>query len=440
MLDTTAITNPKNLSVLNQGQEAAADGFFQFLFSEQKEMIISGPGGVGKTFLMGYLIDHIMPRYFQMCKLMGIKPEYDSIVMTATTNKAANVLSHSTGRPTDTIHSFLGIKPKEDYTTGRTRLVQTKNWKVHERLIIFVDECSMVDSLLYKLIHEGTQDCKIVFVGDHCQLAPVTETLSPIYRENLPFFELTEPMRNAGQPALIHACDQLRETVKTGIFHPIQVVPGVIDWVNDDEMASLIKQSFHTQTLDARILAYTNSRVVDYNEYIRGIRNLPPEYGAGEFLVNNHAIPLGRNMLAVEEEIEILAAVPGTRKITLPDNGELEVRDYQIRTRLGRYETVSLPVDRNHHSALLKYYQKQKNWPIYYQLKEQYPDLRPRDAATVHKAQGSTYDTVFIDLSNISTCNLSDVVARLLYVGFTRAKSRVVLYGDLAEKYGGVVS
>ena len=75
-----------------------------------------------------------------------------------------------------------------------------------------------------------------------------------------------------------------------------------------------------------------------------------------------------------------------------------------------------------------------------YKLKQQYPDLRPRDAATVHKAQGSTYETVFLDLDDLSTCRDSQMAARLLYVAFTRAKKRVVLYGHLASKYGGVVT
>jgi len=63
----------KNLDiVLNAGQRAASDGFFEFLLGEEKEIIISGAGGVGKTFTMGYMIDQIMPRYFEMCKMLAI--------------------------------------------------------------------------------------------------------------------------------------------------------------------------------------------------------------------------------------------------------------------------------------------------------------------------------------------------------------------------------
>jgi hypothetical protein len=158
---------------LNAGQEAAADGFFEFLFSDQRESIISGPGGVGKTFLMSHLIDEIMPRYFDTCQLMGVKPEYDQVVMTATTNKAAEVLAVGTSRPCDTIHSFLNLKVTDDYTTGQQKLTPTLNWFVHERKILFIDECSMIDFPLLQLIREGTHNSKIVYVGDHCQLAPV---------------------------------------------------------------------------------------------------------------------------------------------------------------------------------------------------------------------------------------------------------------------------
>jgi DNA polymerase III delta prime subunit len=436
----------EDVRTLNQGQQEASDGFFAFLFSDEKEMIISGPGGVGKTFTMGQLIDEVMPRYFSTCKLMGIKPEYDEIMMTATTNKAAEVLGQATKRPTGTIHSFLNLTVKDDMNTGRAKLTKTGNWKVHERKIIFVDECSMLDSPLEKALLEGTHKSKIVYVGDHCQLAPVTEEISPIYKRGLPFFELTQPMRNAGQPALMAICQQLRNTVETGVFHPIQIVPGVIDHVDDAEMQAMLKITFAQQTKESRILAWSNDQVGQYNNYIRAIRHLPPEYQVGEILVNNSAFKINRrDMLSVEQEIEITELASGTYMLDVDDKNTgtvmLEVRNATLKTNLSQvYHDVPLPVDRNHYSELLNYYRRQKNWSRFFFLKNTIPDLRPRDAATIHKAQGSSYDTVFIDVGNLSTCHLQNVVARLLYVAFSRARTRVILYGDLSAKYGGLVS
>ena len=58
-------------------------------------------------------------------------------------------------------------------------------------------------------------------------------------------------------------------------------------------------------------------------------------------------------------------------------------------------------------------------------------DLRAAYASTINKAQGSTYKTVFIDLDDIKRCNSGDQIARMMYVGVSRASQRVWLTGDL---------
>lgn len=429
---------------LNQGQEAAANGFFAFLFGPEKELNIRGPGGVGKTYLMGYLIDEILPRYHDTCRLMGIEPKYTEVQMCATTNKAADVLGHATGRPSQTIHSFMNLMVRDDYTTGKSTITKSRSWKVHNNLIIFVDEGSMVDTPLRQHIMEGTQDCKVVYVGDHCQLAPVMEPISPIYAGNLlPSFDLTEPVRNAGQPALMAVCQQLRHTVETGEFYPIQVVPGVIDWLDSEAMQAEIDREFAVKNPN-RILTYTNDKVTAINEYIRGLRNLPADYTVGEELINNSAItlPLGgglSRMLSVEEEVEIESQDSYTEMVPVEDSVQLEIRYCNLKTFYNTFHNVPVPVDKQHFTSLLKYYQRNKNWPKYYHLKNTYPDLRPRDACTAYKAQGSTYHTVYIDLDDLSSCRNPNQAARLLYVAFSRAQQRVVLFGDLAAKYGGLI-
>lgn len=431
---------------LNQGQDEAAQAFFAFLFGPDPYFIISGPGGVGKTALMSYLIDKIMPQYFDACKLTGISPEYDDVVMTATTNKAAEVLSQATHRDVSTIHSFLNLKVKDDFTTGKQNLVKTNGWKVHERKILFIDESSMIDRDLLTVISEGMHKSKVVFVGDHCQLAPITEPISPIYRRTeTPFYHLTQQMRNNGQPALMDLCQQLRTTVETGEFKPIRVVPGVIDHLDDTRMQAEIARQFTTPSTDHRILSYSNNRVIQYNEHIRDeLRQLPHEYQLGENLVNTSAIRMKNGMLSVEEEVKIIRAAPDPTSVEIDDGVNLLVRDCDLQSKHGGiYANVMIPCDRNHFAALLEYYRKVGKsgggWGKYYELKNIYPDLRQFESATVHKSQGSTYDSVFIDLANISSCNQPNVVARLLYVACSRPRHRIFLYGQLADKYGGLI-
>jgi hypothetical protein len=381
-----------------------------------------------------------MPRYHESCRLLGISPIYNDVMMTATTNKAAEVLGKATGRQTKTVHSFLSLKVTDNYETGTTKLTKTRSWTVHRNQILFVDEASMIDTSLHQLIREGTSQSKIIYVGDHCQLAPVMEKISPIYRANLPFYELTEPMRNAERPALMAICNQLRETVETGKFRPIKIVPGVIDLLEGPEMEAEIRSHFMDPTNHDRILAYTNARVMDYNDYIRQMKGLPPTLTKGEHVINNSAIQFGQDMMSVEDEFIVTDVSPSTSLIELSPGVSLEVVFCSLTGTQKSFRGVPVPVNRDHFSQLVKYYANKKDWPKYFKLKNGYPDLRPRDAATVHKAQGSTYNTVFIDLKDLSTCHVPAMAARLLYVAFSRAKHRVVLWGNLASKYGGLVT
>ena len=428
---------------LNQGQQLAAAGFFAFLMNDtQKELNISGPGGYGKTFLMGHMIDVILPQYFDACQLLGIEPQYNEVVMTATTNKAADVLGKSTGRPASTVHSFMNLTVKDDYSTGKSKVEKTREWQVYQNKILFVDEASMVDNGLLTHVREGTIKCKIVYVGDHCQLAPVGEAISPVYAQKIPFFELTEPMRNAGQPALQALCAQARQTVEDGIFRDIQIVPGVIDHLTGDQFEAEIRQNFIDPEFNGRILTYTNQRAIDYNQFIREVRGLPEQFQIGEHLINNSAIRLGRDMLRVEEEIQILDLTPSPEMFLIDDaeNVELEVRYATVENSFGaRIHGVKIPTDRDHYNALLKYFKSKKNWNRFYFLKNNFPDLRQRDACTTYKAQGSTYHTAYIDLNDIGKCHNPAQASRLLYVADTRPTSRIAFYGELPAKYGKLI-
>lgn len=435
------MTTPTKPS-LNAGQRAAADAFFEFLLDEdQKYFIISGPAGVGKTFLMSYIIDHTMEHYQKTCALIDQEVIYTEVQMTATTNKAAEVLGVATNRPTSTIHSYLNLRVVEDFKTGKTSLSRTRDWQVLQNKIIFIDECSMIDSDLTEAINDGTLKCKIVFVGDHNQLAPVFEKISPIYRQRYPFFELTEQMRNRDNQALMDVCQQLRDTVENGVFKPIRVVPGSIDWLDDEQMQSKLIETFIPgPNLNSRILAYTNKQVNEYNLWIREQRGLPDEYTEGEILVNNSAVKIrDKHQISVEQEVTI-RKTKDSRTIKVTPDVELQCQVFDLETSFGEviYD-VNYPTDRKYLDDALKYLASRKDWEHYYHIKNNFPDIRPRDAATVHKSQGSTYDSVFIDVGNISKVNQNDVAARMLYVAFSRARSNVYLYGDLAKRYGGLI-
>ena len=435
-------TEPTTIT-LTAGQQLAADGILNFLLDGTRELIISGPAGVGKTFLMSHVIDTVLPLYHSTCKLLGIDSEFDSVEMTATTNKAAEVLAQATRRETSTIQSFLNLTVKDDFKTGTSVLKRTRSWAPKSRAIIFIDECSMIDTALRNEILAATDKCKIIYVGDRCQLAPVGEIISPVYRNYIPMYELTEPVRNADQPALMELCQQLRNTVDGGEFLPIRVTPGVVDWLSEEEMHAAVQEHFQEADNNNRILAFRNEQVITLNDYVRRtVRDLPDVLTPGEFLVSAEMTQITSSMsLHVEQGVEVKEVSDKLGSFSVGDGLVLPVRKLTVATSLGDImHNVMIPVSRGDYQDLLKYYSRKKEWSSYFQLKRSVADLRPRDAATVHKSQGSTYDTVFVDLSDISRCYQPEQAARLLYVAFSRARKRVVMYGELANKYGGVTA
>lgn len=429
---------------LNEDQKNAAEAFFAFLMSKDKYMRIRGPGGVGKTFLMGYLIDRVIPEYKAACEAVGKQGVDYDVHMTATTNKAAGVLSEATGRPCVTIHSLLKLKVMNNYSTGETKLVRQKNWEMVYNCIIFVDEASMLARNMMEEIDKGTLNCKIIFVGDHCQLNPVKEAISQAFTNDYRESDLTIPMRT-DVPELLALNQQFRDTVETGVWNDIQEVPGVIDWVRDQEtLEALLNEYFIQNHTNSRIVSYTNKTVMELNGYIRECRQLPPEYQVGDELVSNtayrHEVPgqLKGGGLSIEEEVTITAMSP---EIVTKKFEDVEIDFFRVTLETGFcvMEGVLIPTNLDYYQECSKYLAKMKKWGTYFTLTEKHPELRPKDACTSHKSQGSTYDTVFVDMADIATCRNPEETARLFYVAFSRARKRVVMYGDLPSRFGKII-
>lgn len=419
---------------LTNDQQAASAAFTHFMTTDETEMVLSGGAGVGKTTLLKYLMELKDPSL--ICQLAGIEP-ITEWHLTATTNKAAEVLSTSTGWPTSTIHSFLGLKVFNDYSSGKTKISKSKNFAVKYNSLIVVDEASMVDFALRKYINEGTHNCKILYVGDHCQLAPVGEEISPVFVDVANRSYLNQIVRSQNTPAITALALQLRATVETGVFNPIQEVPGTIDFLTPAQAEAEIRHTFVDQPQlgeNARILAFTNNKVVGFNNYIRQARGLPPELVVGDTVVACNAgfIYAGPSKrLRIEQELSVQSL---GQPYSYPIFGTTNFMIYDVITDAG---TIKVPVDRAHWQALIKHAVKTQEWMSYYALQEDISDVRPRDACTVHKSQGSTYHTVYVDLQDIGTCRIASQAARLLYVACSRPTDRIAFIGRLPPKYGG---
>lgn len=418
---------------LTDDQKAAHAAFTAFMVSPDKEMVISGPAGVGKSTLLKHLMqdqDHI-----KIQRLLG-EDVIDDWRLTATTNKAAEVLQGSTGEEAKTVHSALSIQVRPDFKTGNVNLSRKANADVLCNALLVVDECSMIDRKLDQLIDEATYRCKILYVGDHCQMAPVGETLSPVFQRNKPI-ELKQVVRSQHTPAITALCSQLRQTVETGEFKPILPTPGVIEYMDPDTVMEELRRFFVYDPeglgKTARILAYRNDQVIGFNNWIRGEKGMPPNLTAGEWVISNAATCLinTQKRLRIEQEVVVFDVGPVesfavSRDVTTP-----------VRRIVLSGGEVWLPEDPAHVASLLKHYSKLQDWSSYFKLKEHMADLRPRDAATVYKAQGSTYHTVFVDLKDIGRCTNPNQAARMLYVACSRPTHRICFIGDLPPRFRG---
>ena len=119
------------------------------------------------------------------------------------------------------------------------------------------------------------------------------------------------------------------------------------------------------------------------------------------------------------------------------DKEQIEYYEAQVisQTTHASYK-VNLTQDPIKYRKLLQKLKRQKRHAMYAALNDFILDIRAFEAMTIHKSQGSTFETVYINLSDLGKCRNPYVVSRLLYVAVSRASNRVVFTGSLPKEYG----
>lgn len=421
---------------LNAGQEKAASDFIGFLADpDQNEMVLEGPAGTGKSTLVRHLFTNIENQMEFLKLVMGDNFKMlDSVQITATTHKAAHVISEVLGCEVVTIHSLLKLQIRNNYRTGETYLEDRDKGFSLEPGLLMIDEASFITPELMNYIRAKAPHSKILYIGDPFQLAPTGYKDPVVFNCNLPTARLTDIVRNQG--AIQHLSTQFRHTVEHGTFKEINVQDGSVLRVDGATFQQLVDKAFTDKEENIKILAWSNARVHDYNEYVRELLKLPEEPYVGMHLITNNPIGVDNpkaKSIKTDSHVWIREIYPAE---------ELECEGWYLRVqdKAGSSHSVFMPKNRSQATAMMKHFAKNKQWHEYFQIKESWADLRPPHACTVHKSQGSTYDRVFIDLKDIGRCNIPSDVARMLYVAISRASKQVILYGELPPKYRGMTN
>lgn len=415
---------------LSVDQEAAVQEAMMFLMDDNpdnSEMSISGPAGTGKTVLTKHLLADARKQGKMIKLLSGGDSNEFPVYLTSTTNKAARVLSMACNEKAGTIHSLLGLRVENNYKTGKTTLRRSSSSKVIRNSLIIVDEGSMANEELLKTIREATINCKVIYVGDSYQLAPVFENSCPVFSKVKNQVQLTTIQRQAAGSSIIQFASGFRNALDTGIFPRAETYGIDVQLLDGPQFREMAHKHFgNMKVVDhARMVAWTNSRVHQYNDYLRKLNTTNPDYEVGEFLLTNQPV-LGANK-------QVILSTDAIAQITHIHNGEedgIEGWDITLNNEIvvfqakKQYEVI----------ARIKAYARAKDWVEYFRAKEQFADLRPIYACTVNKAQGSTYKYVFIDLDDIRRNNKNSEIARLMYTAITRASDKVYMYGSLPDR------
>lgn len=408
---------------LTVDQQNALDLFHQFLLDPiETVFVLSGYSGCGKSTLVRTIIDQV-PDFIRAAKLIDPSQKEYQIELTATTNKAAENLGSITGFPAITIHSFLGLRVQTDFKTNTTTLIP-RNQDQKEGYLLFIDEASYVDKQLLGYIFKMTRNCKVVFIGDPAQLTPVKSTGTPVFDANFTGAALTTVVRQAEGNPIVDLSTKFRHTVNTGEFFSFVPDGDAVKYLSRDEFNTAIEQEFtrdQWRYQDSKILAWTNKCVIGYNHFVRNHVKGDPHFAVDDYAVCNSFIQLGRVGIKTDQLVQITGI--SEDETVLDVVGNWFTIDHTMR--------AFMPKTLESKNKRIKEARAAGDTYIVSEIETQWIDLRAAYACTINKAQGSTFDRVFVDLDDISRCNSGDQIARMLYVGISRARHQVFLTGDL---------
>lgn len=439
-----------NLNLTDE-QKRVYSHLLGFLHDPNKQaIIIDGSGGVGKSFMVNYICNNLIEDYKCSCQISGKNPEYRFIIPTATTNKACESLSQYLKTTVQTIHNYLGLVVFDDYETGETSVVPSRSYRTRHNEVILIDEASMINNATFEYIKKALLkedcNCKVIYVGDKYQLPPIKEDISQVYLQGYEELSLTKLLRASNQE-LININKAAKQLVIDGTEIPVKEGLNV-HFLNDTSAPKYIINNFKNPDHNNLICCYTNKSVIAYNNYCKQIRGITTPYVKGEHYVCNNVVHMSDSnrenlsvIFHVEDECKITDIDFNPQQVKVCDKKTIEAYRAEIENlSCGSKFVVYLPTDINKHLEQIKLIKKQamqdkELWRDYYAMKNFFPDIRPRDAKTIHKAQGSSVEDVFIDLNDLSHCYDKNVTRRLLYVAISRARKNVYFYGELPNGY-----
>jgi ATP-dependent exoDNAse (exonuclease V) alpha subunit len=407
-----------------------------------------GPAGTGKTYLTTKLIENF------------IAEKKYTVATTTPTHKALSVLRKnlSNSKVKDhpklilsTIHSFLNIKLVTDYNTGIQKFIIDKNSQSNTNVdLLIVDESSMVSKELYKYIIEAIEMGRIkavLFVGDKYQLLPVNDK-NQILDKIKNTYKLTKIVRQVENSYIIKIATKARKMIQEYNYTSLS------DFFNQNFDANIIffhgKDEFYKHYCknknwteeDKVITSFKNSEVDTHNKIIRNFYWQSKGYDtkklealqSGDTIVFQDSYVIKDNVIYHNGDI---VTINYAKKEYL---GALDIYYWRCKSKNGNDFNVVDPYSTKKFKFILSqmakeakneknFYKKKELWTIFYHTKDLFANIKYNFASTMHKLQGSTYESVYIDLMQMDYLEKTnkDELFRLLYVSLTRASKNIII-------------
>lgn len=354
--------------------------------------IITGSPGTGKTTVLKAIIE--------VFKALNPKGK---IKLAAPTGRASRRMAESTGQnDATTLHSMLGLQGEDGYFN------KSKDLSPIDADLIIVDESSMIDMWLAQQFFSRVKPTtRVILVGDvdqlqsvgagdvfreliNCGLIPVT-TLDQIFRQQ-------EGSRIAVNAKAINN-DQTRLSYGDDFtFHKCQTQEQASDIIIKVFCDLVSKHGIENVQILSPYRKKGSCAVSELNLTIREMVN-PYNGGLPDLKVGSNYFRVGDKIMQNKNNDKA-------------SNGDIGfIRDIGVNEKNETIITIEFATERKVEYTM----EDMKNIELAY-------------ATTIHKAMGSEYDIVIMP---IIKSHYNMLKRNLVYTGITRAKSRVILIGQI---------
>ena len=480
---SASATNKVSTSNFTNDQLKAYDELMKFIDSpfdskDYKRALI-GAAGTGKTFLVRAL-------------LLNSTLSYSLIGLSAPTHKACRVLGesiHISGIKVNTIQSDLGLRLNFDidkFDPNNPPFDPKGKIKIGNYKLYIVDEASMINSRLCIFLEKTcvSNKCKIIFIGDDSQLAPVGEKYSSAFR-NIKSYSLKQIVRQGEDNPVSYLLDLLRYDINHKTYKFLNYIQRFKEQFNADYTkgyqvcdANTFNQTVYnnfndeelTRNVDyAKVISYTNLNVSSWNKFIRNSIIADSDKSIltkNDLIISYVTIVNEFNDCVIKNSEEyIINDIQNFTDSRYDKNG---LKGFLVKFQAihgGDITTPLFVIDHTDSYTVQRYVQinnsmieaakiaraniRNEKWKSYFAFKEYCllmvniisPDgkiitSRSLDygfALTAHKSQGSTFDTALVDVNDIVFDKYgqpyadAEEVNRRLYVACSRCKNKLYL-------------